>query len=81
MISKSTKKNRRKMVSVNERRSRLMLVFVDKRCDFWYLGIKLNERFVKWTEIYGKGNAIKRMRRLSSFYASQTHSDVVSPNY
>lgn len=81
MISKSTKKNRRKMAFANKNRERLILEFVDSRCDFWYLGIKQTWRSVQWIEIYGKNNAIKRLRRLSSLYASQTRSNVVAPKY
>lgn len=50
MISKSTKKNRRKMAFANENRARLLLHSVDTRVDFWLLGIKKSNCFVEgWT--------------------------------
>lgn len=81
MISKSTKKNRRKMAFANKNRERLILEFVDSRCDFWYLGIKQTWRSVQWIEIYGKNNAIRRLRNLSSLMGSKNYDDVVRPKY
>lgn len=81
MISKSTKKNRRKMAFANENRARLILEFVDSRCDFWYLGIKQTWRSVQWIEIYGKKNAIRRFRNLSSLMGSKNYDDVYRPKY
>ena len=81
MISKSTKKNRRKMAFANENRARLILDSVDTRVDFWLLGIKRSNSFVEWIEIYGKVNALKRLRRLSSLMGSKTYKSVIQPVY
>lgn len=70
MISKSTKKNRRRMISVNKKRSKIVILLVEK-CDLWKVGVKLDERNIMFRLLSGKDNAIKRMRRLSSSYASQ----------
>lgn len=81
MISKSTKKNRRKMAFANENRARLILNTVDAGVDFWLLGIKRSNSFVEWIEIYGKENAVKRLRRLSSHMGSRAYKSAIQPRY
>jgi hypothetical protein len=77
MISKSTKKSRRKKTLVNENRARLSIHSVEPRVDFWLVGIQRAPSSVNWLEIIGKQKAIKTLRRLSSMMGSKTYKVVI----
>lgn len=69
------------MTFANENRARLILYSADTRVDFWLLGIKNTNSFVGWIEIYGKSNAVKRLRCISSLMGSKTYKLVIQSAY
>lgn len=69
------------MAFANENRARLILVSVDTGVDFWLLGIKRSNSLVEWIEIYGKENALRRLRRLSSLMGTKTYKIVIQSAY
>jgi hypothetical protein len=69
MISKSTKKKRRKMRAVNVLRNRLSIYRVANTTDVWVINIQHTKTDYLRHEVRGLTKAMKHMRRIFSNYA------------
>lgn len=73
MISKSTKKSRKHKLYYLQEIPVVRMLSVDSKRDFWLVTVLYTSGSCKHFECRGKSVAIRKLRRLVSFYASPAY--------